>query len=456
MLTYTRNTRIEWGDCDPAGIVFYPRYFAMFDSCTTALFSQALGMSKYQFTRHYEFHGYPMVDTRARFLKPTKFGDDVVIETKVAEFRRSSFDVQHRLTLDGELCVECFDTRVWVERAIPTDPEKIQSKPIPQGGDREVRRVRLTGAIERPMPEPQTRHPDHRRVRRHRRGAGGRVRRQRPRAGAGGAARAAAQGAGRRDRGARPRAAAGHRDRSRRSADAAARIEDELREAGLEPQFVVNNAGFGLLGPAASLDRDEQLAMIDLNVRVLTDLSLRFVDSLARHRAASSTSPRSRASCRDRAWRSITPPRPMCCRSARRCTASSTPKGVRVTALCPGPVETEFQARAGIPRGLLPALPRALGRARRARGLRRPDARPARGGAGLRQQGGGAAAAAAAARCRAAGWCARVAQPRMHRASSVAGRPRRSRPRQSARAIPWPRRAHCSTGTGPHTSIMYS
>ena len=46
MLTYVRNTRIEWGDCDPAGIVFYPRYFAMFDSCTTAMFSQALGMSK--------------------------------------------------------------------------------------------------------------------------------------------------------------------------------------------------------------------------------------------------------------------------------------------------------------------------------------------------------------------------------------------------------------------------
>src|SRR6185437_13932451 len=81
MLTYTRNARIEWGDCDPAGIVFYPRYFAMFDSCTTALFSKALGMTKYQFTRHYRFQGYPMVDTRARFLKPTKFGDDVTIET---------------------------------------------------------------------------------------------------------------------------------------------------------------------------------------------------------------------------------------------------------------------------------------------------------------------------------------------------------------------------------------
>ena len=103
----------------------------MFDSCTTALFSQALGMSKYQFTRHYEFAGYPMVDTRARFLRPTKFGDDVVIETTVTAFRRSSFDVRHRITLNGDLCVECTDTRVWAERD-PDNPEKIRSKPVPQ------------------------------------------------------------------------------------------------------------------------------------------------------------------------------------------------------------------------------------------------------------------------------------------------------------------------------------
>jgi 4-hydroxybenzoyl-CoA thioesterase len=130
MLTYVRNTRIEWGDCDPAGIVFYPRYFAMFDSCTTAMFSQALGMSKYQFTRHYEFIGYPMVDTRARFLRPAKFGDDVTIETTVIEFRRSSFDVRHRLTNAGELAVECFDTRVWAATD-PNDPAKIKARPIP-------------------------------------------------------------------------------------------------------------------------------------------------------------------------------------------------------------------------------------------------------------------------------------------------------------------------------------
>ncbi len=130
MMIYKRNSRIEWGDCDPAGIVFFPRYFAMFDSCTTALFSQALGMSKYQFTRHYGFAGYPMVDTRAKFHKPTKFGDDVEIETRIVRFGRSSFDVEHRITLNDELCVECRDTRVWAGRD-PDDPEKIRGVAIP-------------------------------------------------------------------------------------------------------------------------------------------------------------------------------------------------------------------------------------------------------------------------------------------------------------------------------------
>jgi 4-hydroxybenzoyl-CoA thioesterase len=130
MLTNRRDVRIVWGDCDPAGIVFYPRYFEMFDTSTTALFERALGMTKYQFVKAYESVGYPMVDTRARFLLPTRYGDDVVIETTITEIRRSSFDIRHRLMKDGELAVEGFETRVWVERD-PADPDKIKAKPLP-------------------------------------------------------------------------------------------------------------------------------------------------------------------------------------------------------------------------------------------------------------------------------------------------------------------------------------
>jgi 4-hydroxybenzoyl-CoA thioesterase len=130
MLTNKRNVRIVWGDCDPAGIVFYPRYFEMFDTSTTALFERALGMTKFQFVKAYDSVGYPMVDTRARFLLPTRYGDDVVIETEIVEIKRSSFEIRHRLTKDGALAVEGFETRVWVGRD-PNDPDKIKAKPLP-------------------------------------------------------------------------------------------------------------------------------------------------------------------------------------------------------------------------------------------------------------------------------------------------------------------------------------
>lgn len=131
MLTNRRTVRIEWGHCDPAGIVYYPRYFEMFDASTTALFERALGMTKFQFTKAYDFVGYPMVDTRARFHIPSRYGDDVVIETQVTEFRRSSFDVLHRMLKDGQLAIEATETRVWAGRD-PADPERIKGAPVPK------------------------------------------------------------------------------------------------------------------------------------------------------------------------------------------------------------------------------------------------------------------------------------------------------------------------------------
>ena len=130
MLTNRRDVRIVWGDCDPAGIVYYPRYLEMFDTSTTALFERALGMTKYEFLKAYDSLGYPMVDTRARFLLPTRYGDDVVIETRINEIKRSSFATTHRLLKDGALAVEGFETRVWVGRD-PADPDKIRAKPLP-------------------------------------------------------------------------------------------------------------------------------------------------------------------------------------------------------------------------------------------------------------------------------------------------------------------------------------
>lgn len=139
-LTNARTVKIEWGDCDPAGIVFYPRYFAMFDASTTGLFERALGMTKYQFLKRHDAVGYPMLETAARFLRPARFGDNVVIETTITKLGRSSFEVAHRLSKDGELAVECTEKRVWVTRD-PEDADRIKSQPLP---DEIIRRLTVT------------------------------------------------------------------------------------------------------------------------------------------------------------------------------------------------------------------------------------------------------------------------------------------------------------------------
>ena len=124
MFENRRDITIEWGDCDPAGIVYFPRYFAIFDSCTWTLFTAALGMKKAALLAHYGTVGCPLVDVRACFLIPCTFGDEVVVESRIAELRRSSFDVQHRLLKAGKPAVECLETRVW-SAADPDQPGQL-------------------------------------------------------------------------------------------------------------------------------------------------------------------------------------------------------------------------------------------------------------------------------------------------------------------------------------------
>jgi 4-hydroxybenzoyl-CoA thioesterase len=130
MLTSRHQVTIEWGDCDPAGIVYFPNYFSYFDSSTNALFLRALGFTKYEMMKKYDIVGIPLVDARATFIVPSVFGDVVTIESAIAEIKRSSFRMVHRLLRGETLAVEGHETRVWVGRD-PANPEKLKGRPIP-------------------------------------------------------------------------------------------------------------------------------------------------------------------------------------------------------------------------------------------------------------------------------------------------------------------------------------
>jgi 4-hydroxybenzoyl-CoA thioesterase len=121
---------IEWGYCDPAGIVFNSRFFELFDRATWALFEKGLGIGRAELFAAFDIIGHPIVDARATFHHPVWFGDVVELCSTVRAFRRSSFDIEHRLFDNGELAVEGMETRVWTGRT-GDDPLQLKSKPIP-------------------------------------------------------------------------------------------------------------------------------------------------------------------------------------------------------------------------------------------------------------------------------------------------------------------------------------
>jgi len=130
--------------------------------------------------------------------------------------------------------------------------------------------------------------------------------------------------------------------------DAVAGIAAELKSRDLEPANVVNNAGFGLIGPAAALGRDQQLGIIDLNVRALTELSIAFVDGLARHRGGILNVASLAAFLPGPGMAVYYASKAYVLSFSEALHQELAGRGVRVTALCPGPVPTEFQARAGM------------------------------------------------------------------------------------------------------------
>jgi 4-hydroxybenzoyl-CoA thioesterase len=129
MLVNRRTLRIEWGQCDPAGIVFYPQYLIIFDTSTGWLFART-GLTPLAMRKKYGIVGIPIVEVGARFFVPCRFDDEVVVESEVSEWGRSSFTVRHRVLKESKLALEGFEKRVWAAPH-PERKGEIQAQPVP-------------------------------------------------------------------------------------------------------------------------------------------------------------------------------------------------------------------------------------------------------------------------------------------------------------------------------------
>ena len=130
MFVNRKRILIEFADCDPANIVFFANYFRWFDDCTTALFAAA-GLPIRKLFRSYNVIGIPVVEANARFLAPSSYGDELEVESCVAEWRKSSFVITHKFFREGELMLDGREIRVWAA-AHPTKSNRMKAVPLPE------------------------------------------------------------------------------------------------------------------------------------------------------------------------------------------------------------------------------------------------------------------------------------------------------------------------------------
>ena len=130
MKSVTSEFTVEWGHCDPAGIVFYPNFFIFFDAGAWNLFIAA-GLELKTLRERYGANGFPVVDTRAEFRHPCRQMDKLTLTTTMDAIYSKTFIMSHELYNDGVLAVRGKEVRV-LGMAHPDDPEKLKAGAIPK------------------------------------------------------------------------------------------------------------------------------------------------------------------------------------------------------------------------------------------------------------------------------------------------------------------------------------
>ena len=120
---------VEFGETDPAAIVFYPNFFRWFDASAWRLFAKA-GLTFDVFREEFGLIGAPIVEARSKFIKPLRFEDSIEITSYVASWKRKTFDLVHEVRREGEVCAEGLEIRVCAE-LLEDGSQDIRAVPIP-------------------------------------------------------------------------------------------------------------------------------------------------------------------------------------------------------------------------------------------------------------------------------------------------------------------------------------
>ena len=126
-IVYTQ--RVEFGDCDPARIVWFPNFFRWIDAASRHFFI-ACGVPPWTETeKTLGVIGTPLVDTHARFIKTATYGDTLQIRVSIGEWRGKSFVQRYRVMKGEDLLMECEEVRIFAGRR---EDGGIFALPIPE------------------------------------------------------------------------------------------------------------------------------------------------------------------------------------------------------------------------------------------------------------------------------------------------------------------------------------
>ncbi len=124
------KTTVEFGDCDPAQIVYYPNYFRWFDAGTRHFFAACGFPSWPSLWPTSGIAGAPLVDASAKFLGSLTYGEEIEIETTILQCGGKSFTMRHLIRQGERILAEGSEVRVFVA-VDPTDPRRVRALPVP-------------------------------------------------------------------------------------------------------------------------------------------------------------------------------------------------------------------------------------------------------------------------------------------------------------------------------------
>ncbi len=125
------TVHVQFGDCDPAGIVFFPNFSRWMDAASLAFFMQCGVPPWRELVKTRGIVGTPLLEIHTKFIKAVTYGETITITTHIDEWRAKVFVQLHRVMRGDELVCEGREVRAFVKRD-PQDPERLRAIPVPE------------------------------------------------------------------------------------------------------------------------------------------------------------------------------------------------------------------------------------------------------------------------------------------------------------------------------------